>query len=98
MRPVGPDTAGTVVAAHVVARLLGIRLLTLEAVVTVDSDGGHQVAAAACHLAEPWPDRPVLGDLPMRRPAGRLARAVQLTDQSASALDRSRGARAVRLT
>jgi hypothetical protein len=100
----GPDPArgDMVIGAFVLARLLGIRLLTLEARVVVHEDDGG--GSGAITLSPAPPDRPALDpDPPSRRVrlerpgrpgrgagSDRLARAVQLVEEGADTLERTR--------
>ena len=82
-----------VIGAFVLARLLGLRLLTLEARVVVHEDDGG--GSGAIILSQAPPDRPALDpDPPSRRvrlerpgqpgrrdTSDRLARAVQLVER-----------------
>ena len=102
----GPESArgDLVIGAFVLARLLGIRLLTLEAQVVVHADDGD--GRGAIVLSPARPDDNALGLAgPARRarlerpaapgdPAGSdlLARAVQLADEGADTLERTRRA------
>lgn len=102
----GPESArgDLVIGAFVLARLLGIRLLTLEAHVVVqagDRDGSGAIVfsparpgdraldpagpARRARLERPSPP-------PDRAGADLLARAVQLADEGADTLDRTRRA------
>jgi hypothetical protein len=81
-----------VIGAFVLARLLGIRLLTLEARVIVHEHDRGGTGPGRLVLAPVPPDRPG----PTRRlgsaSAGseRLARAVRLVEQGANTLERTR--------
>jgi hypothetical protein len=102
----GPEPArgDLVIGAFVLARLLGIRLLTLEAQVVVH--GGDRDGSGAIVLSPARPDDRALGPAgPARRvrlerparPGDRagsdlLARAVQLADEGADTLERTRRA------
>jgi hypothetical protein len=83
-----------VIGAFVLARLLGIRLLTLEARVIVHEDDRRGTGPGPLVLAPVPPDRPD----PPRRPGSasagsrRLARAVWLVEQGADTLERTRRA------
>jgi hypothetical protein len=90
-----------VIGAFVLARLLGVRLLTLEAQVVVHEDDG---GSGGITLSPAPPDRPALDpDPPSRRVrlerpgrpgrgagSDRLARAVQLVEEGADTLERTR--------
>jgi hypothetical protein len=83
-----------VVGAFVLARLLGIRLLTLEARVIVHEHDRGGTGPGQLVLAPVPPDLPG----PTRRPGSasagseRLARAVRLVEQGADTLERTRRA------
>ena len=88
-----------VIDAFVRARLLGLRLLTLEARVVVGpEDGPRRVVRPplAYSVADrPVPRPPALApdpdaSYPVAAPAPGLARAVQLVEQGADTLERSR--------
>ncbi len=99
-----------VIGAFVLARLLGLRLLTLEAQVVVHDGGRHTAGPGPLILTRLPPDRPAVSPArPERRvppglrdrPAppggpglaggsGPLARAVQLVEQGADTLERTR--------
>ena len=88
-----------VIDAFVRARLLGLRLLTLEARVVVGpADGPRRVVGPPLVYSvadRPVPSPPALapgraGSYPVAAPAPRLARAVQLVEQGADTLERSR--------
>ena len=93
-----------VIGAFVLARLLGLRLLTLEARVVVHEDDGG--GSGAIILSPAPPDRPALDpDPPSRRVrlerpgqpgrragSDRLARAVKLVEEGADTLERTRRA------
>jgi len=90
--------APMVIRARVRARLLGIRLLTLDALITAASDGtpGPGPRSAA------WPGTPLPGrvipagratgraGLPAAEPGNSVARARELVDQGARVLDQER--------
>ena len=106
-RPWGDPARGDmVIGAFVLARLLGLRLLTLEAEVVVHDDD-RAAAGAAMVMTQVRPDPPglsparpgrcacALEPVPPRGPGSRagsgpLARAVQLVEQSADTLERTR--------
>ena len=87
-----------VIGAFVLARLLGLRLLTLEAQVVVHDDDGDAAGSGPLVLTQLAPERPVPADHPV--PSGwpglasggsdLLARAVQLVEQGADTLKRTR--------
>jgi hypothetical protein len=83
-----------VVGAFVLARLLGIRLLTLEARVIVHEHDRGGAGLGQLVLAPVPPGRPG----PTRRPGSasagseRLARAARLVEQGADTLERTRRA------
>ena len=91
-----------VIGAFVLARLLGIRLLTLEARVVVHEDDGG--GSGAITLSPAPPERPALDLAPPSRRvrperpgrpgrgagSDRLARAVQLVEEGADTLERTR--------
>ncbi len=85
-----------VIRALVRARLLGIRLLTLEARVVLGPEDGRPVTAATGHVRPgDGPDDPAAAPAVPRPPppllaSGQLTRAVQLVEQGARTLDRSR--------
>ncbi len=98
-----PQRGDLVIRAFVLAKLLGIRLLTLEARVVAGPDNGYRAAtpARAVHSAAD-PDPPAaLAGLPAGWQAapgqaspppasGQLARAVALVEQGARTLARIR--------
>lgn len=94
-----------VIGAFVLARLLGLRLLTLEAQVVVHDDGRDTAGSGPLILTRLRPDRPP--DRPAVSPArperrvppggpglaggsGPLARAMELVEQGADTLERTR--------
>ncbi len=88
-----------VIDAFVRARLLGLRLLTLEARVVVGPEAGPRTVVRpplVYSVADrPAPLPPALapdpnGPYPVAAPAPGLARAVQLVEQGADTLERSR--------
>ena len=83
-----------VIGAFVLARLLGLRLLTLEARVIVHEDDRGGTGPRPLVLAPVPPDRPGPPRRPGPRSAGseRLARAVWLVEQGADTLKRTRRA------
>ena len=90
-----------VIGAFVLARLFGLRLLTLEAQVVVQDDDGAAAGPGPLVLTQLAPDRPLPPDRPDRPVpsgwpslagggSGPLARAVQLVEQGADTLERTR--------
>ena len=100
-----------VIGAFVLARLLGLRLLTLEAQVVVHDDGRDAAGSGPLVMTQLAPDRPALSPArPERAAAARapwppappgwpglasggsdpLARAVQLVEEGADTLERTR--------
>jgi hypothetical protein len=80
----GRLSEGTLVEASVVARVLGIRLLTVDAIVVLSP----AAPARATPVAGPAP--------PASRPAGRgLARAVRSIEEGAQLLEEARRQRGV---
>jgi hypothetical protein len=86
-----------VIRALVRARLLGLKILTLEAQVVVGTSDGHPVVTAPVIDAAPEPaalgSRPYRPGPPTSGPAPGFARATELLEQSAEALERSRRVR-----
>ena len=105
-----PARGDMVIGAFVLARLLGLRLLTLEAEVVVHDDDRAagpgplvmtQLAPGPPALSPARPERPLRplraespgsprGPGVARGGSGPLARAVQLVEQSADTLERTR--------
>ena len=100
-----------VIGAFVLARLLGLRLLTLEAEVVVHDDDRDAAGSGPLVMTQLAPDPPALSPARPERPlrplgaespasprspglarggSGSLARAVQLVEQSADTLERTR--------
>ncbi len=100
-----------VIGAFVLARLLGLRLLTLEAEVVVHDDDRAAAGSGPLVMTQIAPDPPALSPARPDRPlrplraespvsprgpglarggSGPLARAVQLVEQSADTLERTR--------
>ena len=92
-----------VIGAFVLARLLGLRLLTLEAQVVVHGDARPAAGSGALVMTKVVPDRPALAPARVDRPvppgqalasggSDPLARAVELVEQGADTLERTRRA------
>jgi hypothetical protein len=93
-----------VIGGFILARLLGIRLLTLEAQVVVhadDHDGGSAIVVSPASFgpATSQPARPTRGvqleqpaALDRRAGSDQLARAVQMVEEGAHTLERTRRA------
>jgi hypothetical protein len=94
-----------VIGAFVLARLLGLRLLTLEARVVVRDDDRDAAGSGPLVMAQLTPDLPALSPAWPERPdppgwlglasgeSDPLARAVQLVQQGADTLERTRRGR-----
>jgi hypothetical protein len=100
LRGLDPARGDMVIGAFVLARLLRIRLLTLEARVIVHEDDRDGTGPGPLVLAPVPPDRPAPPGRPdpsrrlgsMSAGSERLARAVWLVEQGADTLERTRRA------
>jgi hypothetical protein len=100
LRGLDPARGDMVIGAFVLARLLRIRLLTLEARVIVHEDDRDGTGPGPLVLAPVPPDRPAPPGRPdpsrrlgsMSAGSERLARAVWLMEQGADTLERTRRA------